>query len=293
MRPPAALSYSRLRRLECPLSYYMQYMTPGFSYFQGVQALKGSLGHAIAAEYIPHLDRKRRRRDFDAYAEIIERHLQGYPRYIADAVRSVGEVFVGVFEWDRTAEQHQTEFLLVVDRDYKPTDEYRLDDEGHVHPTTKDICVGRIDYRFTKSAGRSATIWDLKMGEEHSHLDAAMQSWQGQIYCALDFWCNPQRERNIFRLWGVKYGRKNVSDWEYRQPDTACIPARERFELGFERLDALHLLTELGEPWPARDEAPETCKYCPVPGHCPFNQDTIAELMQRDIIVKPRKKRSA
>lgn len=292
-RPPMSLSYSRLRALPCPFRFEHEYLAETRSRFQSIAALRGTYGHGIAEEYIPHLARKNKRRDYDAFAEIVERHLAGVPYWIAQPVRDTAETFVSVFELDKTAESHQTEILLVVDRDFKPTDEYELDADMHVHATTKDIFTGRIDYRLVKSAARYALLWDFKTGELHSHADAARESWQGQLYCALDFWCNPERERNTFRLWGVKYGRRNVSDWDYPHPETACEPARQRIEQGFARLDALWMLRELGEPFPARDEEAGTCQYCPLPGRCPLNMEVMEELLQREIIVKPRKRKSS
>ena len=287
-RPPTELSHSRMKALKCPFQYQARYirLIPDTG---GEPALKGRIGHEVAAEYIGHLARTHRGRDLDAYTDIIMRRTQPLPQHLADDILSVGECFFAGFELDHRAERHATELLLAVGEDFSARPDVVRDDSGAVALVTEDLVTGRLDYLATYKGGSKSLICDFKMGQEHLHYDSAAHSAQLQLYAALDFWCNPQRQEVEVMLWGVKYGRGNVSKYTYSR-EACTSEAMTRVLVARATLDALYDIYG-DEEWPATPQEATTCQFCPVVSGCPHNLRLLPAVFETPLQAKARRKR--
>lgn len=283
------LSNSRMKSLWCPCQFQMRYLRPWVER-SSIPALKGKIGHRGAEFYIAHLARKHWKRDFEAYTRIMLDLTKDEPPHIAEPVLQVAERFVQGWMLDTRAKLHRSEVVLVVDRDHQPATDFSSDDDGNLYPMDRDLVSGRLDYQAVYRGGTRSSIWDFKMGELHVDLDAAKHNPQLQLYAALDFWHNPERESVEVVIWGVKYGTSNLSRFTYGRQH-ACQEEAERIERNFDKLDTLYSLLP-DDDWPALAVNYETCRYCPIAHICPPNVRDIEDLMAGPRVVKQSKPRS-
>lgn len=309
-RPFLALSHSQIKASFCPQLYKARYIDATGPEPTSRQALKGTIGHAIAAEYIAALYRLRKTRSYDLYTEILMRHIEPYDDEIKDAVQAVGRFFVDGFVLRKNALYHRTELLLAMTRDFEPVavtavgapgemppqvspDEtqhvYLWDDALHrVIDPPCDGFTGKLDYICPFKRGREIDLYDWKMGEEHVTEAAVRRDPQGLGYACLLFANNPDCQTVNFIKWGVKYGAGNKASVSWSR-DQAFDLFKPRLELAFARITALYEGMPVGTRWPAWP-FPTPCDYCSVALDCDKNNEAADWLMEHGPINIPRRK---
>lgn len=309
-RPFLALSHSQIKASFCPQLYKARYIDATGPEPTSRQALKGTIGHAIAAEYIAALYRFRWTKSLDLYTEILMRHIEPYDDEIKDAVQAVGRFFVDGFVLRKNALYHRTELLLAMTRDFEPVavtavgapgemppqvspDEtqhvYLWDDALHrVIDPPCDGFTGKLDYICPFKRGRECDITDFKLGQLHVTPQMVRKDPQLMLYAALWLANNPDCERVNVILWGVAYGAQNKADFTWTR-ETAYPLVKARGDLAFQRISTCYEVMPAGEPWPPLP-FPVSCEWCSMALQCGINNAASEYLEQSGPCIIPRRK---
>lgn len=276
-RPPVQLSHTGITVLGCGRHAQAKLLKGKRGAFSSPQARFGTMGHLLAEQYVAHLQRKRKKRDWEKAQSLAASVAEALPEADHGQLENCARSLYKGLIWDKAADLHEVERGLACTRDFRIIEDPQFDQFGNFLNLNEDVVTIRMDMRITRDQGRRVSIWDFKMGEEHVDAFTARDHWQGRFYCGMDALHNPQRELQEFRLWGVRYGPKNMSIYSEYRPEYTLEWFKQRVTIAFARLDRYWEL--YGNRIWAETPCPSACNYCDQAHLCRPNLADIRELM--------------
>lgn len=290
MRPPIELRNSNMVTLlgtvdahsiedgrsgGCAYAFQSEYIR-GHEADPGEAATDGICFHATAAIYGRWLSRygysgrlpHHRRRLLDILEDQMKRH--GIDGDRAVALREMGEFFGGTWKFDRDATHiFEQRWFFTLDWQEIPAQRNRP-----VAKPESDYIGMTLDHLWYKPTPREVTFVDFKTGDGARGLDYsedAKHNEQLQIYARGVLAKFPECERVTARIWGLKGGSHNISEYEFARGSVEQI-VDERIAEAVSRLDSLWG-QHRNNDWPATGDHSAACRYCSVPGGCPRLKD--------------------
>ena len=193
------------------------------------------------------------------------------PDYRSEDLRELGMFFAETWKYDKDAEhifEQRWFFTLAWER---------IDTIPRMNVPTPMWCkpgedwVGStLDHMWYKPTPKHISFVDFKSGDGARGLDyseEAKHNEQLQMYSAGVLARFPECETVTARIWGLKGGSYNISEYDYTR-ETVFPVVNDRISDGRKRLD--ELWAEFGtDAWPATGDHAGACRYCSIPGGCP------------------------